>query len=85
MNLSKIPGSQNNSRFLPLFLLFYTNLIIDDMFNTRSSSVDYSLNTDIKVCDDIAIHPKRDSPNFLTDTGFQSLNGLWVVVVHFLL
>ena len=71
----------NINGFLPLCLLFSSNLIIDDVFNPRSS-VDYSRNTDIKVCDDTAKHLKRGSPNFLTDIGLQSLANLWVVAVH---
>ena len=55
------------------------------MFNPSSSSVEYSCNTHIEVCDDIAAHLKRDSSNFLTDVGLQGFNGLWVVVVHPLL
>ena len=60
---------------------FLYSSIIDNMFNPSSSSVEYSCNTHIEVCDDIAAHLKRDSSNFLTDVGLQGFNGLWVVVV----
>ena len=71
--------------FLPFCFLFSLDLIIVDEFNSRSSSANCSRSTNIKVCDDIATHLKKDFPNFRTDIGFQSLNGLWVVVVHSLL
>ena len=83
--LTKVSNQNLITKSSHIVSCFLHSSIINNMFNPGSSSVDYSCNTHIEVCDDIAAHLKRDSSNFLTDVGLQGFNGLWVVVVYSLL